>query len=113
MEENYNNGQMPEQNQNVYNYNTDYNQPTYQQNYGQNNQGVMSVGEWLLTILPTIIPCLGFILYLIWAFGNNVNQNRKNYCRAMLIYWLISGVLTMILMIVFVVAVAPALESYY
>lgn len=111
MEESYNSGQMPEQNQNVYNYNTDYNQPTYQQNQNHENNEVMSMGEWFLTILPTMIPCLGLIFYLIWAFGNNVNKNRKNYCRAMLIYWIISSVLWTILIIVIAVAIAPALDT--
>ena len=42
----------------------------------------MSMGDWVLTILASFIPCAGIILYLVWAFSKNGNVNRRNYCRA-------------------------------
>lgn len=120
MEENYNNEQnsintVEENEQYNYSYNnTDYNysQP---QNYNQqgNDNEVMSVGEWLLTILATIIPCVGLVLYLVWAFGKNGNANRRNYCKAWLIYWLIQMVLTIIILIVVFAIVIPSSSQYY
>lgn len=109
MEENYNNGQEQEQ-QNLYNYNTDYN-CSYSQNYDQQENEVLSVGEWLLMILATMIPCLGLILYLVWAFSRDGNKNRKNYCRAWLIYWVIQAVLGIILFIVFMAILLPYFTS--
>ena len=112
MEENYNNEQENEQ-QYQYNYNTDYNynQP---QNYNQqNDNGVMSVGEWLLTILATIIPCIGPIIYLVWAFGKGGNENRRNYCKAWLIYCVIQTILAIILVIVLFALIIPASSQYY
>lgn len=55
-------------------------------NLNQNsNQSVMSMGQWIITILvTTIIPCVNIIMLFVWGFGNG-NENRKNYCRAMLI----------------------------
>ena len=50
---------------------------------------VMSTKDWIITFLLMSIPCVGFILMIIWAFGSTGNQNRKNHSRALLIYWLI------------------------
>lgn len=69
-----------------YNYNNNYNnggnmsapQPTM-------DTSPMSMGDWVLTILASFIPCVGMILYIVWAFSKNGNVNRRNYCRANLI----------------------------
>lgn len=105
MGENYNDGQDQEP-KNLYNYNTDYN-CSYSHDYCQEDNKVLSVGEWLLTILATLVPCVGLILYFVWAFGKDGNLNRRNYCRAWLIYWVIQAVLGIILAIVLIVAVMP------
>lgn len=108
MEENYNNEQ-----QNTYEYNTNYNY-TPSQNYDPQDNHVMSVGQWLLVILATMIPCVGLILYLVWAFSNGGNQNRKNYCRAWLIYFVIQTVLGLIIGAVLSASLMPAIiNSYY
>lgn len=59
------------------------------------------MGDWLITLLALLIPCAGIILYFVWAFGKNENENRKNYCRAYLIYWAITTVLGLIALIFF------------
>lgn len=69
-----------------YNYNNTYNnggnmsapQPTM-------DTSPMSMGDWVLTILASFIPCVGMILYIVWAFSKKGNVNRRNYCRANLI----------------------------
>ena len=76
------------------------NQNNYNQ-YQQPDKSVMSMGDWLITLLALLIPCAGIILYFVWAFGKNENENRKNYCRAYLIYWGITTVLGIILFIFF------------
>jgi len=50
---------------------------------GQND--VISTGGWLLNLLLLIIPIVGLVVYIIWAFGNG-NLNRRNYARATLIF---------------------------
>lgn len=83
-----------------YQSNGDDNQNNYNQ-YQQPDKSVMSMGDWLITLLALLIPCAGIILYFVWAFGKNENENRKNYCRAYLIYWAITTVLGIILFIFF------------
>ena len=74
----------------------------------------MSVGQWLLVILATMIPCVGVVLYLVWAFNNGGNPNRKNYCRAWLIYFVIQAVLGLIIGAVLSASLMPAImNSYY
>ena len=43
------------------------------------------------------------ILYIIWAFGNSGNLNRRNYCRASLILQVISYVLVVFFILIVVV----------
>ena len=61
------------------------------------NTAPLSVGQFLGTIILVGIPLVGFILLLVWAFGSDVNQNKKNLCRAMLILMLIGIVLGIVL----------------
>ena len=68
----------------------------YDNYQGDPNQEVMSVGSWLITLLILAIPCVNIVMYFIWAFGNG-NENRKNFCRAGLIFILIAVVLSVLL----------------
>lgn len=68
----------------------------YDNYQGDPNQVVMSVGSWLITLLILAIPCVNIVMYFIWAFGNG-NENRKNFCRAGLIFMLIAVVLSVLL----------------
>lgn len=71
----------------------------------------MTMGQWLLTLIIVFIPvcCVGFIMTLVWAFGNG-NVNRRNFCRALLIVDAI-GLLLVILYIIILAAAGAA--SYY
>lgn len=44
----------------------------------------LSVGEWLLTLLVQVIPLVGFLVYIYWAFASQ-NLHRKRFCQAWLI----------------------------
>lgn len=50
---------------------------------------VMSVKDWMLTILVLAIPFVNLIMYLVWAFGSAGNLNRKNFCKASLLWFVI------------------------
>ena len=85
---------------------------TYENNTYNGNSyynGTNQSGAWILTLIVGIIPCAGLILYIIWAFGNSGNLNRRNYCRASLILQVISYVLV----IFFVIIAAIGRVSYY
>lgn len=84
---NFYNQQQPQQN---------YNQP-YQQPYGVQNEQPMSLGDWIVTLLIMMIPCVNIIMMFVWAFGSNVNTSKKNYFRASLIFAAVGLVLGLIL----------------
>lgn len=100
----YNQNQQSNQYQSNYDYNTSSNN-NYTQNYEQGmDTSPMSMGDWLLTILVSMIPCAGIVLYFVWAFGKTGNINRRNFCRANLIIMAGVFVLYFILVVVFGVA---------
>lgn len=82
------------------NYNNYNNYSSSQGSYYNNDEHTrpLTLGEWIVTLLVPMIPCVGIIFYFVWAFGKNVNVNRKNFCRANLI---IMGVLLLIYLVVF------------
>ena len=74
------------------------------------NKAVMTMGEWLITLIVLAIPCVNVIMYFVWAFGNG-NENRKNFCRAGLIVMAVGIVLTLILYAVVGARRAAALSA--
>ena len=76
------------------------------------NKAVMTMGEWLITLIVLAIPCVNVIMYFVWAFGNG-NENRKNFCRAGLIVMAVGIVLTLILYAVVGASLAAALRAGY
>ncbi len=53
---------------------------------------VRSMGSWLGTLLLLLIPVIGWILCLVWAFGHGA-ADRRNFCRAYLLYMLAAAAL--------------------
>lgn len=53
---------------------------------------VMSVTDWLITLLLMIIPLVNLIMLIVWAVSDsgNRNRNRTNWARASLIMAAIS-----------------------
>lgn len=58
---------------------------------------VMSLGDWIITLIVLAIPVVGFIMMLVWGFSKSTNPNKANYCKAALIFMLIAIVLFMLL----------------
>jgi len=61
----------------------------------------MSVKDWFITLLITALPLVGFIMLLVWAFGNNENQTRQNFAKGSLLLALLGLVLAVIFFVVF------------
>jgi uncharacterized membrane protein len=68
---------------------------------GLQNQGPtyqpMSIGDWLITFLITMIPLVGFIMFFVWAFGDGTHPSKKTWAQA----YLIMIVIAIVLMIIF------------
>jgi len=50
---------------------------------------ILSVGDWMVTILFYIIPVVNLIVTAIWAFSSKGNIHRRNLSRAVLLWWII------------------------
>lgn len=85
-------------------------QPVYSNAAANSETKPMSVGDYLITFIVLGIPLVGFIMSLVWAFGSNVNLNKKNYCRAYLILAII-GVILGILMSGAIIAMITSLAN--
>jgi NADH:ubiquinone oxidoreductase subunit 3 (subunit A) len=58
------------------------------QGYGNNQQdnSPMGMGDYLISMLLTMIPLVGIVLLFVWAFSSGTNTNKANWAKAMLIF---------------------------
>ena len=50
----------------------------------------LSVMDWIVVFFLVGLPVLGIILVLYWSFGENVNINKKNFSKAILIVFVLT-----------------------
>lgn len=73
----------------------------------------VGVGEWTgLLAIATFVPCIGFILMLVWAFGGSDKKSKSNFCKAYLIIMLIKLALYALLFILWGSSVASVIENF-
>jgi len=61
---------------------------------------VMTVGDWIVTLLLSAIPCVGLIMLIVWASSSTGNVNKRNFARAYLIFIGIAIALYLILWLI-------------
>lgn len=92
-----------------------YNQPPY------NGPGYtpaemeepVGVGEWTgLLAIATFVPCIGFILVLVWAFGGTDKKSKSNFCKAYLIIALIRIAVYALLFIIWGASFASMIDNF-
>ncbi len=92
---NQNNNEQNPYSQNPYSQNA-----YYQQSYGQQQPAkdeTVSVLDWIGTTLILCIPCVGLIVYIVWAFSSNTKKSKANFCKAYLLILLAVIVIYMIM----------------
>lgn len=52
------------------------------------DKNYVPVWFWMLAMFVMAIPCIGWIMILVWAFWGE-NESRKNYFRAILMWLLV------------------------
>lgn len=65
----------------------------------QNTPQVTSVKDWAIRIFLASIPLVGLILLLVWAFGNDGNQERSNWAKGNLLITVIMIALWLLIII--------------
>lgn len=72
----------------------------------------MSVGDWVITLIITSLPLVGFIMLFVWGFGSGTNENKANYAKAALIIMVIGFILTGIFFTMFSAAIFSSMNEY-
>ena len=72
---------------------------------------VMSVKDWIITILIISLPIIGLIMLFVWGFGSGANQNKANFAKAALVWAAIWIGLYIIFMIVFGAAILSSMGN--
>ena len=62
---------------------------------------IMSYKEWALTIFISSLPLIGFIMLLVWAFGDDANIHKKNWAKGSLLLALIAFIMVFFFLFVF------------
>ncbi len=76
--------------------------PPYQQTgFVPETEPVMTVKDWMLTLLVLMIPCVNIIMLFVWGFSNDPGKKtRANFCKAELIWALIAAGVSVVLTVV-------------
>jgi len=61
------------------------------------NKNHVSFWFWMLALFVTALPCVGFIMVIVWAFVGD-NESRKNYFRAVIAWFLIVAAIWVVVM---------------
>ena len=75
---------------------------------------VVSLVDWIITLIITAIPVINIIMLCVWAFGNWTAKSKSNWAKANLIFMLIGVILLIIFWgaIAALVLGAAGLENY-
>lgn len=65
---------------------------------------VMGIGSFMGSLFLLSLPIAGFIIMIVWACGGCENQNKRNLARAMLIWFGIGVVITIVVTVLLMAA---------
>jgi hypothetical protein len=70
-----------------------------------NTTSVVSIKDWVITLIITAIPIVGFIMLFVWGFGSGTNENKANWAKAALIMVAIMIALYLLFFMIFGAAI--------
>lgn len=81
-------------------------------NFREPSAPIMTVGNWVVTMLLMMIPLVNIIMLIVWATGSMENPNRKNWAIAQLIFMGIAIVLWIVMFSFFAGVMGSFLSQY-
>ena len=66
----------------------------------QPDEQLMTVKDWLITLLLLSIPIVNIVLLFMWAFGDSTSQQKANFAKAQLIWMAILFVVVLVFYVV-------------
>ena len=70
----------------------------------------MSMGEWIVTLLIMMVPCVNIIMMFVWAFSKTEKKSKSNFFKAELIFM---GIIFGLYLIIFIVALVAGLATAF
>jgi Na+/phosphate symporter len=68
----------------------------HQEQVGHQNRSVVSIGDWIVTMIIMLIPVINFIMLLVWAFSGGTPKSKSNWAKATLIFMVLGAILTFV-----------------
>lgn len=74
-------------------------QPDHQGNteYRPDTEEAVSYGEWIISLIVLMIPCVNIIMMCVWAFSKSEKKSKSNYFKAVLTLGAAGFILTIVL----------------
>jgi hypothetical protein len=84
--------------------------PQNQVVYSQQTAPVISVKDWMITILILAIPIVNIVMLFVWAFGGGANPSKANYAKAGLIWAAIGIAIYVVLFVIIIGAITSSMN---
>lgn len=75
------------------------------------NNTIVTLGDWVVTIILMAIPVVNIVMLCVWAFGDSAPISKKNFAKAQLIFMAI-GIVLLILFWGSIVAIIASSGSF-
>ena len=76
----------------------------------ENLEEPVTFGDWMLSLLLMMIPCVNIVMMFVYAFGNG-KKSKSNFFKAYLVWMLISIVLSVIIIAIFGASMAAMMAT--
>ena len=73
----------------------------------------MTIGDWVVTLIVSYLPLVGFIMLFVWAFGDGTHPSKKTWAQATLIMFVVMIILFIIFFAVFASILGNIFSGYY
>lgn len=91
-----------------------YDQMTGNAPVNSNLEEPVSMKEWALTFLITMIPCVNIVMMFVWAFSSTEKKSKSNFFKVQLIFaGIVLGVYLLLVVIIFGIAMFAGIASTY
>lgn len=67
----------------------------------QSEAEIVSLWDWVITLVIAAIPLIGFIMLFVWGFGGGTNPSKANWARATLLILALGFVVSILIFLVF------------
>lgn len=91
-------------------YNTGNGYAYSQTAYSVDMEEPVSIGEWIITMLIMMVPCVNLIMMFVFAFSSSTKKSKSNYFKAGLI---MTGIIFVVYLILVIVLAAVGFASMY